>query len=820
MSRVVRAFTLALRGIRRSPGFSALVLVTLALGIAAVTSIFSLVNALAFQAMPYPDGDRLVLLNETLENRGNAPVMVSYPNVSSWRQMNETFDEVAATRLLSVPMRTDEAPVLVSANFVSPGYFDILGARTRAGRLFGAEGSAATDDDSAVVVRAGFVGSSAGEVVDVGDTVVLMDRPFTVVGVLDEEFRDLYDPNPTDVWLSVQAISSQFPDYDENRRRRSFASIGKLSPGIDATVALDELAAIATALTEQYPQANDGFGVAIVPLTEAVAGTLDDLLWALLGGALVLLLIAVVNVASLVVVRGAAAQVEIAVCRALGAPMADAIGKVVAECLLLALGGAAAGLVMAAVVVRVVMAAGVITLPTYLDVRPDWRVGAFAVLLAVVAGVLASVLPALRLSRVDLRRALVSGDGRGSLSVGSSGLRRALVVTQVAAAVVVVAGATLLVRSLAELQESSPGFRTRDVVLAAVDLPRERYDVEAVGRAANAFQEELRKIPGVEAVGLWGPATPLLGGPAESIVPEGALGEEREAFSPRYHLVGPDSLDHAGIAVVRGRGIGPADRFGALPVVVVSRALAEALWPGQDAIGKRLASTGAAAQGNAVWYTVVGVAEDALLAGRNPGPMPVPMTHDLYYSVQQHDHRRRGELVVWINLAGTVDELTARVRSAAVAAGVEAPVQELTSLQELLDQEETLPGFSAAMMGIFGALSLGLAALGIYGILSQSIAQSRREIGLRKALGSPTGRIVRQVGGEGMRLAVLGIVAGLGLSVWAVRVLEAFLFGIENLDPFALGATSVLILVVAAAAAIVPTLRAVRLDASHVLRGQ
>lgn len=814
------------RSLTKQPAFTSLVVLTLALGIGANTAVFSVVNAVMLRALPYPDADRLVSVWETVGEDKQTPVATSYPTYVDWREQSQSFETMGvSTTFGTVILSGGEEALRLRANFVSPEYLDLLGARPEVGRLVQEGDNLVPDGHPIAVLSHGlWQRRFGGDPNVVGQSISLDRQNYMVVGVMDSDFHDIPSAQfNVDIWIPVMMASHIFPpDVLENRIIRGFVVLAKLRPGRGLEAVEQELDGIARNLAAAYPESNNRFGATATPLRTQLLGNLDDPLTALMVGAGFLLIVACTNVASLMLVRSATRRRELAVRSALGASVARQVQHLTTEAIVLGLLGGAVGVVMAFWFLDLLMGISTVQLPGFIEINLDSSVLLFSFVTALAAGVAFGLLPALRSARADVRGELSGTGQRSGGDLAGKTARNLLVVFEVATAMILLVGSGLLVRSFQELRNAEMGFRTDNLLTLQITLPTQRYqERSAVFGFLRELVERVEARPGVEFASIWGPGIPGQAGWHTTVIPEGKVVQSQlDADLARFHQVSPGAIEKMGIRTLAGRTISEADRTDALPVAVVSESLARTLWPDRDAIGMRIRHfiPPGADEETYPWFTVVGVVADANHGGRIQfGGLAT--SHDMYFSHSQRFRRIR-PVALLVGTRMDPGEVASTVRAVIQDLDAELPIFNLRTMREVVHQEERLSQFTASLMGTFGSLSLFLAALGIYGLLSQSVTLRSREIALRFALGSQPATTVKLFVSQGMRLVLVGVGIGLVGAIGLTRFVSSLLFGVGHIDPTTLAATTVVLLLVALIACYLPTRRALRVDPVVTLRAE
>ena len=805
-----------LRMLARSPGFTAVAVVSLALGVGVNTAVFSLFNAVMLRPVAgISEQPRLVWLR--------APS--SYPDYQDYREQARSFEGMAAatgTREFSLTRAGD--PELVRGEFVTANYFDVLGVGTHAGRTFNeAEGRA----PATVVVLAHSLWRTRfdSDPSIVGRQITLNGLGFTVVGVAPERFKGTETGLSRELWvpLSTEPLlnppqAGRFDDgsgVDILRRRNShwLAVFARLKDGVTREQAGAELAGIARRVAEANEGGANEETLRRVQLLQ-MSGGMDPsdreealpIAGIVMGVVGLVLLIACANIGGLLLARAAMRRRETAVRQALGASRMRLVRQWLTESVLLGVVGGAAGLLLAMWANDLVVSYAAGTPLASLDLKLDYRVLAFALAVSVGAGLLFGLAPALQASRLDIVTALKTEDALARAGSRRSRLRAAFVAAQVTLSVVLLVCAGLFLRSLQSAHTIDPGFRVERALTVPVDLGLLRYEAEA-GR--NLYRELLARVeaqPGVERASLVRFAQLGNSFAQGQVFAEGRAPEGGEGTTTGFNVVGPRYFETMGTQLVRGRDFTDADRMGAPAVAVVNETLAAWLWPGEDAVGKRLSFDGP----EGPFLEVVGVARDGKY--RSLGDRPRPY----FYRPLMQTYDPRMTLVV--RTTGEPAALAGAVREQLRALEPNLPVAEVRTLEEQFNTSMLPVRVAAWTLGGFGLLALALAAIGIYGVVSYSVAQRTREIGVRMALGAGRSDVLRLVMGEGLSVVGLGMAAGLLLAFGATRVLGGFLYGVDATDPVTFAGVPLLLGAIAVVSGYLPARRATKVDPMVALR--
>jgi predicted permease len=790
------------RNLTKSLGFSAAAIVVLALGIGANTAIFSVVDSVLLQPLPYPDPGRLVRIWHTPPQSsfpGLRTFSVSPANFLDWERDARSFECVAFYRFIQLNLTGGASPEALTAARVTGDFFNVLRAAPLLGRTFNAEESRPGAGPTAVLGHALWKTRFGGDPSIVGRDIHLNGMLYRVVGVMGPEVRL---PDYAQLWVPYEWT----PEQRATRANHNGLVIGRLKPGVDRSAAQAEMSVISDRLARQYPEEDAGWGAVVVPLREDLVADVRPVLLVLLGSVAFVLLIACANIANLVLARTLGRRRELALRSALGASRARLIQQLLSETLLLALAGGALGLFLAHFGVDAIVAFLAEELPRSAEVALDARVLSFTFVLAVAIGVLAGIVPAWRLTRGDVAGPLRQGAGR-TVGEGDPGARTRglLVVSEVALSLVLLVGAGLMVRSLWLLQRVDPGFDAKNVVTMHLALPNTKY-AEPV--RAHAFLTELLErfgsLPGVEAAGGVSDL-PLTGAQNWPIAIEGRpvppIAQQPTVVGS---VVAGDYFRALRIRLVDGRLFNAADSAGSPAVVLVSESMAKRFWPGENALHKRLSTS---------LYPgpreVVGIVADVKLNG-----LELREPDSAMYLPESQFPLRAIDLAIRTANPGSAAAAVVAVH----ALDPDLPVLRLGSLEAIRADSISRQRFGMVLLAGFAGLALVLAAVGISSVLAYSVRRRRREIGIRIALGARTSDVLRMVIVQGLRPAILGMVIGVAGALALARVLSSLIFGIRATDPATFAAVALLLGAVAVVACLVPARRAAAVSPTTALR--
>lgn len=813
----------ALRLLANNPGFAAVAVLSLALGIGANTTIFTVVNAILLNPLPVKDIARLAEVdtidNKTLVTAANASKLgMSYPNFQDYARENQVFDGLGCfVGPLPLTWSSGAEPRQISGQMVSANYFELLGLRPASGRFFlPDEDSKPGGNNIAILSYSLWANKFGSDPRVVGRILTLNATPYTVIGVAPHGFKGTFTfANAEQVWIPVsmypEILSGFFKDNFNDRRFLTTTVVGRLKGGVSLGGAEASLKTIAANLESTFPKDNASRSVALTPLADAAVGVNNRDQIVLAGGLMMgivslVLLIACVNLANLLLAQAARREKEIGLRAALGASQGRVIRQLLTESLVLATLSGAVGLAIAY--------GGRTALWSFrppfildgdIDLRFDSHVLFFTLGMALLTVVFVGVVPAIKAAKPNLAEVLKVGGRGGTVGWTRNPLRSLLVVTEIALALVALVGAGLFIRSMQNAQRIDPGFESKNLFVFAFDLGALHYEE---GRAQQYFRtaiDRAKASPGVESATI-ASNFPLGGGLGRTVFPEGQ--DEASGFRGTLTVlddIGPDFLKTLRIPLLLGREFTDADRQDTKQVAIVNEAMAKQFWPDENAIGKRFHFFG-----ESTLREVVGVVRNTVVnvIGEQPQPLAyLPLTQDYTPAVTMQ-----------VRTKGRPEAVIAEVRSQVQALDPNLALTNLNTIGELIDQGLWAPRTGAALLAVFGGLALLLAVVGVYGVLSYSVNQQTREIGIRLAMGAQRGRILGLVVGQGMRLAIVGLMLGTLLAFAAARILSSLLFGVSAHDPLIFGGVSLILASAAALACYIPARRATKVDPIIALR--
>jgi putative ABC transport system permease protein len=791
------------RILTRKPGFTLVAIITLALGIGANTAIFSVVNKLLLDRLPYKDPDRIITLWERLSEAAAMQEKVAPANFLDWRERNQVFDQMAAVFPGGFDYTGGTEPESIRGWLVSEGFFEIFGVRALYGRTFDPE-EFKPGGSRVVVIGYGLWQRRFGSDPQiVGQTLQLDNEPFTVVGVLPPEFRFLDEKQ---MWAP-----KTFDDRDRRQRTGGYINVvARLKPGVSVEQAEDDMNRIAAGLANEHPRTNQGTGVMLVPLPEQLVEHVRPALLVLLGAVGLVLIIACANVANLLLARGAERQKELAIRAALGAGRARLIRQLFTESVFLALLGGTCGILLASWGIDAILALSPAGLPRIDEVTIDARVIAFTFAVSIVTALTFGLAPAIQFSSPKLQQFLKEGGRTSTAGFGRRRLRHALVVSEIALALMLLVGAGLLVRSFIRLLQVDPGFTPDNVLSLQVFI----WDKYQTPQQRTAFFDEafarLSALPGVQAVGA---VTALPFNNEDTIDVDTTFTIDGKPAEPGHQLTASStiaSIDYfkvMGIHLKSGRFFNEYDRTGSPLVVLINEAMARRFFPDEDPVGKKIT---VGSFGRPMSREIVGVVADVRHTGLDSNPRPeffVP-----------HLQNPFGGMAIVVRTISDPETLLPAAKEQIRAINKDQPFYSINTMDALVSRSLGERRFNLLLLCAFATIALVLAGVGIYGLISFSISQRTHEIGVRMALGARARDITRMILGEGIALALAGVTAGVVGALVLTRLLKGFLFGVTPTDPVTFAAISVLLVALALVASYLPARRATRVDPMVALR--
>jgi putative ABC transport system permease protein len=791
----------------KSPTFTIVAVLALALGIGANSAIFSVVNTILLRPLPYPDPDSLVMVWEERAKAGYPRDTPSPANFISWKEQSQTLLGMSAYTNLSVSLTGVGEPERIEGQRVSASLFPLLGVEPHMGRAFLPEEDQPGGNRVAMMSHGLWQRRFGSDPNIVGKALTLNGESRTIVGVMPANFE--FPSREIEIWVPIA-----FPPEEAARRGAHFLQvIARTKPGVSVEQAQAEMHTVAAGLQQQYPQTNTAVGATLIPLHEHLVGDIRPALLILLGAVGFVLLIACVNVANLLLARASARQKEIAVRIALGAGRLRLIRQFLTESILLAGMGGVVGLLLAVWSIKLLTAFIPANISQAKSISIDAGVLLFTVGISLLTGLIFGLAPALQASRFSLNDTLKEG-GRDSTSGGRGGrVRNLLVVTEIALALVLLIGAGLLINSFWHLRNVDPGFQTDHLLTMKVVLPPLKYP--DTGRRA-AFYDELTQrvqaLPGVRAASVTTNLPLTNRGNAMGFTvegrPEPAPGQTSSAVT---RVVSPNYFQTMGIKLLRGREFTDQDSADAPVVLVVGETMAKRFWPGEDPVGKRLKF--GSFNSTAAWLSVVGVVKDVKHFELNTNDR-----EQVYLSYKQAGFFEPRDLVVRTEVEPL--GLAASVRSAVWGIDKDQPVSNIRTMDEIVSESVARQRFNTLLLGIFAVVALILASIGIYGVMSYSVTQRTHEIGIRMALGAQALDVLKLTVGQGLKLVLLGLFIGLAAAFGLTRVMSSLLFGVSPTDPITFVVIPLVLFAAAMLASYIPARRAARVDPLIALRNE
>jgi predicted permease len=809
----------ALQLFGKNPGFTIAAVAALALGVGANSAVFSVVNAVLLKPLTYPDADRMVEFFHTPINGGNmlASNLASIPMFHLYQRQTSVFQDVSAYDFTSPGFNlTGGRPEQLHGIHVTEGYFRLFGAQAILGRTFTPQEDSPHSGRTVVLSHGFWQRRFGGDRDVVGKSLLLGNEPYTIVGVIGKEFFS--DPD-ADIWLPFQF------EPESNNHNQSFQVAGRLKPGIG----LKQANAQMRLATEEYyriyptPSPDERARFAVEPMRDLIIGDARRSLLVMLGAVALVLLIACANVANLLLVRAAGRKREFAIRSALGASRGRIIQQLLVESVLLSAAGAVLGLILGFAGVRALLAISPAGLPRIgvngSAVGLDWRVLLFTLAVSMLTGLLFGLIPAFAASGTDLNTALKKSGSRTGTGFRQGKVRAVLVISEVSLALVLLIGSALLIRTFVALHDVGPGFDSHNVLTAEMSMTGERlHKTSGIAQLSRAGRERLNAIPGVEvsATAVWLPNKVDDGLPFEIV----GRADEKEPLGSRWMSFSPGYLSVFKIPVLKGRDFDENDTAASHGVALINESLEKKYWPKGDAVGQQIhVGVGMGLEMVEQPRTIIGVVGDTRNAGLEnpPDPMvmePTAQVNDWYAGAYSDT-----SALIWVmRTRGDPHQIIPAVTEQLRLASGGFPVAHIRTMEEVMGHSVARQNFNMLLLTIFGAVAVLLAAIGIYGLMAYSVEQRLQEMGIRMALGADRDTIRRLIVGQGMRLAVVGLVMGVIASLGLTRLIDSLLFGVTALDPAAFVLAPVVLGAVALIAVWLPALRASRVDPIQALR--
>ena len=809
MDSLIKDIRYGFRGLLKHPGFTAIVVITLALGIGASTAIFSVVDSVLLRRLPYATADRIVAIQEL--NQLGKRVQVTSANFLDWRAQNTVFEHLAALRQTTSNLALSDHAERVELAQTNANFFDVFGLKPQYGRLFIAQDEAAGHEPVVVVSNALWQRRFASDPSLVGKPITLDSKNYTVIGIAPAGFQY---PNKTEVWTPpLKLVPELWPNQDVTQTRGMgyLAAVATLKPGVTLQQAAGEMETITARLRQQYPDTNNRRFNRVVSLHEHLVGDTNKLLYLLLGAVTFVLLIGCANVANLLLASGASRQKEMAIRAALGASRSRVMRQLFTESTLLALIGGVVGLFIAYWGLAAITKFLPGDFPRLNEIHMNLRVLGFTFVASVLTGILFGLAPALQISRPDVQET-IRETGRGSVgSRRQSRFRQALIVVEVALSVVLLVGAGLLFRSFMRLQSVNAGFISEHVLTATLTPSGTNYTKQAdYDKFYSQVLEKVGALPGVQDAGVIN-TLPLDKGPTAGFRIEGQPVTTPDKWpSANYRSVSPNYFRAMGIPVVQGRAYTERDNSNSPNVMIVNQKLADEEFGGQSPIGKRITFGNTDANRQPVWFEIVGVVANVRSLELREEP-----TAEVYFASLQ-DYWPAMSLVVRSNV--DLSNLGGSIRQIVNEVDKSVPVSNVKMMDHVVSESITQPRFNLFLLGLFSTVAMLLSAAGIYGVTAYTVTQRTHELGIRIALGAQVSDVLKMILGQGMAVIFVGLIIGLAAAFGLMRLLRSLLYGVGENDPLTFVAITGVLLLVALLACYIPARRATKVDPLEALR--
>jgi putative ABC transport system permease protein len=812
MNTLLQDIRFGLRMLLKSPSVSIVATIALALGIGANTAIFNVVNAVLLRPLPFPNPDSLVAVFETDSQRGQVRGSHSYPNFMDLRAQNTVFERVSSYHGSDFILTGHGEPARLLGEVVTADLFPLLGVAPMVGRTFLPDEDKPTDTGRVVILSNSlFQKRFNSDPSIVNQAITLNGVSYTVVGVMPATLEFPIQNDPVELWTTISDDASGESPITNQRGAHFLQVVGRLKPGVTQEKAQAEITAIAARLEQQYPDTNTHKSLRLGSALTELVGDIRPALLILLGAVACVLLIACANVANLLLARATSRHKEMAIRAALGASRVRVIRQLLTESVLLSLVGGGVGLLLAVWWSDLLVALGKEDIPRAVHVGMDWRVLGFTLGVSLLTGLVFGLAPAFHSSRTELVETLKEG-GRGtSEGARRNRVRNVLVVSEFAVAVILLVGAGLLIQSLWRLQRVKSGLQTERVLTFTVGLPEVKYDAEKQGRFFTELKQRLESTPGVQSASSILPL-PLSGDRfGISFEIEGRPMAPKDHPSGDFFATGVGYFAAMGIPIIKGRDFNDRDLHGSTPVVIITEALAKQFFPNEEPLGKRI-KPGISTFDNekSTMREIIGVVGDVRNRSLNTEPKPayyVPQTQVPF-----------DQMVMVVKTTGDPHSLISAATKQVAAMDPDIPLFGVKTMDEYLSASVAAPRFSTTLLSIFAAVALVLTAVGLYGVMSYSVAQRTNEIGIRLALGAQSRDVLLMVVKQGSTLILIGLAIGLAGAYALTRLISSLLFGVTAKDPFTFAAVAVLLAIVALLACYVPALRATKVDPMDALR--
>ncbi len=792
-------------------GFTLIAVLTLALGIGANTAIFSVINAVLLQPLPFAQPDRLVTVwNDNLKEGGEG-FSVSYPDFNDWRAQQQSFEKLAAFRSRDLTMTGVGEPVRLRGATTTSDLFPLLGASPRLGRVFSPDEDKA-GNHAAILGHELWRSRFNADPQVIGRSISINSQSYTIVGVMPQGFTFPLSADPVELWMGAAIDSEGGAALTAQRGNHAIEVIGRLKPGVKIAQAQAEMGRITQSLAQQYNE-NTDLGALVVPFYDRVVGDVRTALLLLLSAVACVLLIACANVANLLLARAAARQKEMAVRAALGANRRRVIRQLLTESVLLSFFGGIAGLLIAWWGTDLLLSFVPSGLPRVVETAIDARVAGFALLLSIVTGIIFGLAPALFSSRFDLVTMLKEeGHGAGKGAQGNR-IRNTLIVVQISIAFVLLVCSGLLINSFRRLQQVNPGFDPKNVLTFRISLPVTKYavneNVESFYQRLISRIEALPGVTGVSAVQVL-PLSGMNSGVGFAVEGEPADPSRPFPYDTSFRVARPGYFRTMGIQMLQGRDFDARDTLRGNQVVIINETLARKRFPNQNPIGRRINPSFAVDDRGIQWREIIGVVRDVHHSSLSEEP-------DLE-CYAPHTQAPWHTLTIVARTSNDPKGLIGAVRKEVNALDADLPIFNIRTLEEYLTSSVAQPRFSSLLLSIFAGVALILTAVGLYGVMAYSVAQRTREIGVRMALGAQARDVLKLIVRQGMVLALIGVAIGAMIAFAATRLMKSLLFGVSATDPLTFALIAILLVIVAMMACLIPARRAAKVDPINALR--
>jgi putative ABC transport system permease protein len=811
MNTLLQDIRFGLRMLLKSPSVSIVATIALALGIGANTAIFSVVNAVLLRPLPFPHPDTLVSLFETDTQRGQQRGSHSYPNFFDLRSQNTVFERVASYTSGDFIMTGRGEPARLQGAVVTADLFPLLGVAPMLGRTFHPDEDKPSQSRVVMLSHSLFQKRFNSDPSILNQAITLEGRSYTVVGVMPPSFEFPIQNDPIELWTTIAGHASGTDPVTHQRGAHFLRVIGRLKPGVTSEQAQAELTTIAARLEQQYPDTNTRKSLRLESALTALVGDIRPALLILLGAVACVLLIACANVANLLLARATSRHKEMAIRTALGASRTRVIRQLLTESVLLSLLGGAVGLLLAVWWSDLLVALGQDDIPRAIHVGIDWRVLGFTLGISLLTGLIFGLAPAFHSSKSELVESLKEG-GRGtSEGARRNKVRNVLVVVELAVAVVLLVGAGLLIQSLWRLRNVNTGLQSQNVLTFNVGLPELKYKTDRQTQFFIDLKSRLETMPGVQSASTIFPL-PLSGDRFSiSFEIEGRPMPPKDHPSADFFTTGVGYFGAMGIPMIKGRDFDDRDKHGSTPVIIITETFARQYFPNEDPIGKRIHPGISSIEGeDSVMREVVGVVGDVRNRSLNTEPRAA------YYV--PHTQVPFSQMIAVVKTTGEPRSMISGVTKEVAAMDPDIPLFGVKSMEEYLSSSVAAPRFNTTLLSIFAAVALVLTVVGLYGVMSYSVAQRTNEIGIRLALGAQSRDVLLMIVKQGGVLIGLGLAIGLFGAYLATKLIASLLFGVQAKDPFTFAAVAVVLALVGLLACYIPAWRATKVDPMEALR--